>query len=65
MPLTPRAGFDVSVSEPDPETVLMTIRVTDGTHVKGQHAFTLKKHPSQSTDDLCRAAFPLAFEQAT
>lgn len=63
MPLTTRAGFGVSVSEPDPETVLMKVTVLDGERIKGVHEFHFKKHPSQSTDDMCRAAFPLAFEE--
>ena len=63
MPLTTRAGFGVSVSEPDPETVLMKVTVLDGERIKGVHAFHFKKHPSQSADDLCRAAFPIAFEE--
>ena len=63
MPLTTRAGFGVSVSEPDPETVLMKVTVLDGERIKGVHTFHLKKHPSQSADDLCRAAFAIAFEE--
>ena len=65
MPLITRAGFDVRVEEPDDTTVLMHVRVMDGERVKGEHAFTLKKHPSQSSDALCRAAFPIAFEEAS
>ncbi len=63
MPLTTRAGFGVSVSEPDPQTVLMKVTVHEGERIKGVHEFHLKKHPSQSTDDMCRAAFPIAFEE--
>jgi len=65
MPLTPRAGFEVDVTEPDDTTVLMRIRMMEGERVKGEHAFNLKKHPSQSSDALCRAAFPIAFKEAS
>ena len=63
MPLTTRAGFGVSVSEPDPETVLMKVTILDGERIKGVHTFHLKKHPNQSADEMCRAAFAMAFEE--
>lgn len=65
MPLTTRAGFgvSVSVSEPDPQTVLMKVTVLEGERIKGVHEFHFKKHPNQSADDLCRAAFAMAFEE--
>ena len=65
MPLTTRAGFGVSVSEPDSETVLMKVTILDGERIKGVHQFHLKKHHSQSADDMCRAVFPMAFEDVT
>jgi hypothetical protein len=62
MALTPKAGFRVDITSPDPETVLMTIQVVDGDRVRGTHTYTLKKQPGQDTDALCREACPIAFE---
>ena len=62
MVLTAKAGFRVDVSTPDPETVLMTIEVVDGTRLRGTHKYTLKKAPDQDVDTLCREACPIAFE---
>lgn len=64
--LQTRPGYSVNVIQVDASNLLMTVTVTnpDG-KTSGRHIFNLKTLPGADQAAVCRAAYPIAFEEPT
>lgn len=62
--LQPRPGYDVDVAQLDDSNLRMTVLVTnaDG-KVSGRHVFNLKTMAGADPSQVCREAYPIAFEE--
>lgn len=62
--LKTRAGYSVNVVQIDESNLEMTVLVTnpDG-KASGRHIFNLKTMPGADQANVCREAYPIAFEE--
>jgi hypothetical protein len=63
--LQTRSGYEVDVVRVDDSTLRMTVLVTnpDG-KASGRHIFNIQTMPGADPAQVCREAYPIAFEEA-
>ena len=63
--LQTRPGYEVDVVRVDDSTLRMTVLVTnlDG-KASGRHVFNIQMMPGSDPAQVCREAYPIAFEEA-
>jgi len=64
--LQTRPGYEVTVERHDAASLVMTVLVTNpGGKASGRHTFNLATMPGADPSQVCREAYPIAFEEPT
>lgn len=64
--LQTRPGYEVKVVQVDASSLVMTVLVTNPEgKASGRHTFNLATMPGIDPSQVCREAYPIAFEEPT